>query len=223
MRIYLKLTRNTELVPFAHQHLLTGILHKWFGQNDFHDDISLYSFSQLQNGKLARHKKDTYLDFPDGSEWFISSWNDKLIQMLIRGIQQNPEFIYGMRVEEVIIREIPDLSQKTEFYLASPVFIKRDVNDLSKFYYYTDQESADFMKETLKHKMAIAGLDEDETLNISFHENYNKASIRNIVYKGINNKCSWCPVIIKAKPETKAFAWEVGVGNSTGIGFGALK
>jgi CRISPR/Cas system endoribonuclease Cas6 (RAMP superfamily) len=34
---------------------------------------------------------------------------------------------------------------------------------------------------------------------------------------------NWCPIIIKGKPETKLFAWNVGLGNSTGIGFGAIK
>jgi CRISPR/Cas system endoribonuclease Cas6 (RAMP superfamily) len=29
-------------------------------------------------------------------------------------------------------------------------------------------------------------------------------------------------VIIEGKPETKLFAWDVGIGNSTGIGFGAI-
>jgi CRISPR-associated endoribonuclease Cas6 len=44
-----------------------------------------------------------------------------------------------------------------------------------------------------------------------------------IIYKGIANKANWCPVIIKGRPETKLFAWNVGLGNSTGIGFGAIK
>ena len=42
-------------------------------------------------------------------------------------------------------------------------------------------------------------------------------------YNGVENKASWCPVIVEGKPETKAFAWNVGLGNSTGIGLGAIK
>ena len=40
--------------------------------------------------------------------------------------------------------------------------------------------------------------------------------------KGIENRASICPLIIIAKPETIAFTWNVGIGNSTGIGFGAI-
>lgn len=43
-----------------------------------------------------------------------------------------------------------------------------------------------------------------------------------VTYRGIGNRANMCPVIIDGRPETKAFAWEVGIGNSTGIGFGSI-
>ena len=64
---------------------------------------------------------------------------------------------------------------------------------------------------------------QDETLEVNFDKNYEKAKTCLINYKGIKTRASICPVIIKGKPETKAFAWNVGMGNSTGIGFGAIK
>jgi CRISPR-associated endoribonuclease Cas6 len=70
--------------------------------------------------------------------------------------------------------------------------------------------------------MAEVGL-EDDTLEISFDKAYHKAGSKMVNYNGTMNKCSWCPVIIKGKPETKLFAWNVGLGNSTGIGLGAIK
>jgi CRISPR-associated endoribonuclease Cas6 len=63
----------------------------------------------------------------------------------------------------------------------------------------------------------------DDNLEIRFEKNYSKAKTKLIAYNGIKNKTNWCPVIIKGKPETKFFAWNVGLGNSTGIGFGAIK
>jgi CRISPR-associated endoribonuclease Cas6 len=63
----------------------------------------------------------------------------------------------------------------------------------------------------------------DDTIEISFDTSYINAGTKKITYKGVENKASWCPVIIKGKPETKLFAWNVGLGNSTGIGFGAIK
>ena len=59
-------------------------------------------------------------------------------------------------------------------------------------------------------------------LDISFDLTYAKKKIKFINYRGIRNKANLCPVYIKGKPETKAFAWNVGIGNSTGIGFGSI-
>lgn len=44
-----------------------------------------------------------------------------------------------------------------------------------------------------------------------------------IDYRGVKNKASWCPIRIIGNAETKLFAWNAGIGNSTGIGFGAIK
>jgi CRISPR-associated endoribonuclease Cas6 len=70
--------------------------------------------------------------------------------------------------------------------------------------------------------MKLAGL-EDDTLEIQFDRENPRATTKLINYKEIKNRTNWCPVIIKGKPETKLFAWNVGIGNSTGIGFGAIK
>ena len=63
----------------------------------------------------------------------------------------------------------------------------------------------------------------DKTLSIQFEANYPNSRTKKITYKGVQNRANWCPVIIEGKPETKLFAWNVGLGNSTGIGFGAIK
>ena len=78
------------------------------------------------------------------------------------------------------------------------------------------------MVETMQTKMKEVGIKED-SLEISFDKNYHRAGTKKITYHGIENRVSWCSVIIKGKPETKLFAWNVGIGNSTGIGFGAIK
>lgn len=46
MRIQLKISPNKEVVPFGYQHLLTGAIHKWLGENQEHGSSSFYSFSK---------------------------------------------------------------------------------------------------------------------------------------------------------------------------------
>ncbi len=211
-----------EQVPFDHQHMLTGKIHKWIGRNNIHDGISLYSFSQLQNGTKVENR----LDFPNGTSWFISFWDNQIIKILISSIRKDPELICGMKVQEIILQETPVFQNKIKFRVASPVLIKRNVNSHIKFYYYNDKEAGMFLSQTMHNKMINAGLQHDDSLKISFDLDYRPKRTKKINYKKgntvIENKCSLCPIIIQGKPETIAFAWNVGVGNSTGIGFGAL-
>lgn len=220
MRIYLKTTANDHLIPFDYQRYLVGTLHKWLGENEEHDLMSLYSFSWL-HGSVSEQKG---LNFPGGSSWFVSFYDELRVKKIVSDILKDPEMFAGMRVTDVTIEETPDLSFRELFYLGSPIFIKRTVlpEGKIKFYTFHDVQSGELMKNTLIHKMEIAGLPFDETLDISFDLAYEKRKIKYVNYRNIRNKANMCPVYIKGKPETKAFAWNVGIGNSTGIGFGAI-
>lgn len=219
MRIYFKTTGTKELVPFNYQEYIVRCIHKWIGENDIHDSISNYSFSLLNNGEATKNG----LMFKKGSSWFFSAWDNLIIKKIIDGVRTDPAFIYGMDISEVIISEDPNFNKINTFFLGSPVLIKRNIDNNVKFYYYDDRESPELLMETINNKIQKAGLKKDESLNIYFDDKYKNPKIKMLNYKGINNKASFCPVIIEAKPETKAFIWNVGLGNSTGIGFGSIK
>lgn len=220
MRIHLRTTANTQIVPFNYQQKLVGTIHKWLGKNELHDIMSLYSFSWLHNGKQI----EKGFDFPNGAYWFISFYDNKKLKIIINEIRNFPEIFNGMSVTDISIEETPDFNSKEIFSLGSPIFLKRSFpGDLkNKHYTFEDPESNNLMKETLLHKMHMAGLPTDETLEIGFDLTYEKKKIKYINYHNIRNKASLCPIYIKGTPETKAFAWNVGIGNSTGIGFGSI-
>ncbi|PJA95412.1 MAG: CRISPR-associated endoribonuclease Cas6, partial [Ignavibacteriales bacterium CG_4_9_14_3_um_filter_34_10] len=79
MRLHFSLTENTQTVPFDYQHFLIGAFHKWMGWNEIHDEISLYSLSWLQGGKMV---KDGF-NFPNGARWFVSFWDEEIGKQLI--------------------------------------------------------------------------------------------------------------------------------------------
>jgi CRISPR-associated endoribonuclease Cas6 len=217
MRIHLKLTKNKQPVPFEYNAILAGIFHKWINDTDIHDNLSLYSFSGLRGGGVNKGE----LDFPKGGEWFISAYNSEIVGKIIRNIKKSSELAYGMKVKEIIICETPKFSCKEKFMLATPVFIKRTINNKSIHYLYSDLNADELMTETMKKKLNVIGVS-DDSLQILFDRQYEKSKVKLISYKGIKNKVNWCPVIMHGKPETIEFAWNVGIGNSTGIGFGAL-
>lgn len=218
MRIHLKIRTANRVIPFNHQPLLTGTIHKWLGWNDEHGEISLYSFSRLEGGKSTQKG----LQFANETYLFISSHNAELIKKLIAGIQSDPTMFYDLIVSEIIIQEDPDLTERTLFQVASPILLKRRIGEKIDHIVYDDPRADDCLKETLLTKMAKAGIT-DDSFSIKFEKNYPKAGTKKVTYNGVQNRASWCPVVIEGKPETKLFAWNVGLGNSTGIGFGAIK
>jgi len=217
MRIHLSVSTPKKHLLFDHQHLLVGTIHKWLDWNEEHGKVSLYSFSRFEGGKVTK----TGLFFENGISFFFSSHYPELIQKLISGIQTDRTMFNGLEVSEILMQQDPDLTTKELFFPGSPVFIKRKNGEKIDHILYDDPKAGSYLKETLLTKMEQAGL-KDDTLEISFDTCYRKAGSKMVNYNGIKNRASWCPVIIKGKTETKLFAWNVGLGNSTGIGFGAI-
>ena len=220
MRIRINTTPNTHPVPFNYQQKLVGTLHKWIGENALHDDISLYSFSWLQGGR----KVGDALCFELGASLFLSFHDEQVMKTIIAHVLDAPEMFCGLRVTNITLVDDPDLSECEYFHCASPIFIKRRLADgTTKQYDYNDAESGTLMTETLRAKMRKAGLPDDDTLDIQFDRTYAKKRTKLVHYHNIGNKASICPVLIKGRPETKLFAWNVGIGSCTGIGFGAIQ
>lgn len=218
MRIHFKCTANTVTVPFDYQQKLVGVLHAWLGTNELHNKISLYSFSWLQG---SRRYKDG-LTFPVGATWFISFHEEEYVKTIVQSVMDQPDMFCGMRVKDILIQETPDLSSKEHFFLGSPVFVKRFDNGKYKHYTYEDENVGELMTETLKHKMRIAGLPDDPSLNIAFDLSYPNKKVKLVSIHGVNNRCSMCPLIIQGTAATKAFAWNCGVGSLSGCGCGSI-
>lgn len=218
MRIHLKIYSGNIIIPFNHQHLLVGTIHKWLGWNDLHGNVALFSFSRIEKGKPLKDG----LQLEKYSSMFISAFDNEVIKLLINGIQKDKTMFNDLSVSEIVIQEDPDFSDRDSFYTGSPILIKRPVGEKTKHFLYNDKQSNELLKETLITKMKHLGI-EDDSLEIYFDQNYSNPKTMLIDYKGISNRANWCSVIIKGKPETKLFAWNVGLGNSTGIGFGAIK
>ena len=182
----------------------------------------LYSFSWLLGGVMV--DKKGYV-FPNGAELLISFHEDQHLKKIIDSILLDPEIFYGLCVKDITIVGSPVFTEEPQrFFLASPIFIKRRIEEIMgyKYYFYDDQESNQLMTETLKHKMREAGLPEDDTLRVEFDISYSKKKKKMVTIHGIKSIANMCPVIIHGTQTSKRFAWVVGLGNGTGSGYGAL-
>lgn len=219
MRIYLKLNTSKGIIPFNYQSYLTGAIHKWLGsENELHGQASLYCFSWLLNVDVRKEGLITKAD----SYFFISAYDASVIKRIVKGIREDALVCFDIFVSEIEIVDDPKFSLKQIFQTASPVFIKRRFDNKEKHISYDDPDSGNYLTETLQKKLKLADLPVDG-VQVSFVKSYPSAKTKIISYKTIGNKVNVCPVIIEGTPEQIAFAWNVGVGNSTGIGFGALK
>lgn len=218
MRIHIKIEGSRQVIPYDHQPFLVGTIHKWMGRNDEHGNLSLYSFSRIEGCKATTEG----LLFDGIASFFFSAHNPEIIKKLVNGIMSDRDMFNNLEVKEVILQKDPDLTVKEIFIPASPVLVKRRSGARVDHIVWDNPESGIFLKETLLTKMNKAGI-RDDTLEIRFDTSYKKAGTKLVKYNGINNRANWCPVIIRGKPETKLFAWNVGLGNSTGIGFGAVR
>ncbi len=217
MRLHFDLTPNTQTVPFDYQHHLVGAFHKWMGLNDIHNTISLYSLGWLKGGEMVKNG----LEFKNGSRIFISFWDEEIGKQLIFNATRNPEVFNGMFVSDITIQENPIFSSRENFNVSSPILIRKyDENRKATHLTYEMEESDHYLTETLLRKLKSAGL--SCQANVRFLRNHPNAKTKLVRIKEINNRASMCPVIIEGDTEAIQFAWNVGVGHSTGSGFGAL-
>lgn len=224
MRIQLKLSPNTQPVPFNHLHELTKRLHRWLGpENELHEGLSLYSFGWLKGGERIGNG----LWFPQGASWNISFHDSKQGIQVAKGILADRNAFFGMKVDKALEMPYPTFHEKQIFLVDGAVVARRIRDDRSKEYLLFDNPEADaVITRVLRKKMLVAGftIQEIELTTARFQRDYGgKPRVKKLTIKGVDHKGSSCPIIIEGSLASTRFAWLVGIGELTGSGFGALQ
>lgn len=221
MRLHLYL-EATKVVPFDYLPELKSAFHRWAGHSEaLHEGLSLYSYSWLHGGRAGRGG----IHFAEGASWFISAPDRELIHQLVSGVVRAPDIGLGLRVRDVRLQETPEFAAGEQpLRVASPVFIKHEAtrgkpaDHLLPGHALADE----LLTTTLHHKLRQAGLD-DAGAAVRFDPAHMAAAKSKLFkYKQVQCRGSICPVLVSGSAEQIQFAWEVGVGHSTGIGCGAL-
>ncbi|MBF9222192.1 CRISPR-associated endoribonuclease Cas6 [Hymenobacter ruricola] len=224
MRLHLYL-ESPERVPFDYLPTLVGAFNRWAGHDARrHDGLSLYSLAWLRGGQAGRGG----IHFREGASWFISAPDSDLIHQLVSGVVREPDLGLGLRVRDVRMQRAPEFTAGEQpFRVASPVFIKHlppgaqlgaPADHLLPGHPLADE----LLTATLRRKLRQAGLD-DTAAAVRFDPAHlATAKTKLFRYKQVQCRGSICPVLVSGSAEQIQFAWEVGVGDSTGIGCGAL-
>lgn len=219
MRLQLRLSPNTESVPFDHLHRLTGTLHKWIGKNDVHDGLSLYSFGWLRDARVHRGA----LDFRGGTSWTVSFADPTLGKRVLSGLMADPSVAFGMSVEKAQVAEMPDFDSGHRFLVDGAVLTRENRDDGGRDHLTFEDAKADgTLTRTLHHKLDEAG-HSTEGVRVRFDRDWKGAKTKVVTLKGIQYKTSVCPVIVDGPRDVVRFAWLAGVGELSGSGLGALR
>lgn len=227
MRINIQLSTTEQSVPFNYQHDIIRRLHRWLGQNNpWHETLSLYSVGGLQGGRGMAQKKS--IDFSqEGPCLNIGAWEADLMHAVMDGLYEEPDFIYGMRIEKINLLPPPrHMSAPRRFMLDSPVLLKKKRADGSMEFvtYKNPKEAERLLTSATVHKMDKAGLDAmHKSIRIYFDPEFQNPKTKNIHIKGIQNIASMCPIIAEGTDYALKFLWLTGAGSGTGAGFGALQ
>lgn len=221
MRIELNIRGNDTLIPFTHQPWLVGTIHKWLGENEWHGHTSPFSFSRLSGGRVDKEKKGLIIG--ERAKLTISAHLPDFLSKLIEGIRKDPSMFKDLVVQEIVLIEDPDLSNRELFFPLSPIFLKeRQPDGTYSHILFGDKQANALLTDNIRTKLQAAGI-EDKEATAEFVTQEQNVQVMLVEYKGIKNRVNWCPVRIQAKPESKLFLWNVGLGHSTGIGFGCIK
>ena len=219
MRLRIRLSENTDVVPFDHLAQLSGVLHKWLGPNEVHDGLSLYSFSWLSGGRAARHS----VAFPNGAGWTLSFVDAALGKRALAGIMTDPEVAFGLTVREVRIQEVPEFSAEHRFLTSSPILTRRRREDGGRDHLTFRDSAADgAMTRTFHTKLGAAGVPVDGA-TVRFDREYGGAKTKLCRFKGNAFRANACPIVAKGSQDQLRLLWLAGAGEMTGSGFGALR
>lgn len=217
MRIKVIFNANGKKIPFINQHMLNGYIHKCIGKdNKFHDGFSDYCISMLCGGKMF--DKESII-FEDKAFFTVTSSNEEFLSSVMIGIMGNPMF-NGMPLDTITPMSEKFYNGKNYFATLSPILLKRKL-DRGKYEFITG-DNADYVSElkaSIIRKLNSLSIEVPSDFDVIVESNIKKKSI---MVKNVKNVGNLHLLTIIAPREIAETIYNIGIGNSTGSGFGTI-
>lgn len=218
MRI--KLTFGATSTPFTEptQNYVNGVIHTILGKgNSYHDTFSNYSVSMLRGGKYT----DKGLVYPNGGEVYVSSPDMEFIDtFLINLIHQQGLMLRDMKLLSYEVSEIKVHSDYDIIHTLSPILLKKDNRRIT----FKDDGFIERLNEQSMAKLVKNGLTEADLKGFvikPFH--FENGQVKLPKVNNVVNPSSKVMLVVEGTPIARKTIYEMGLGNSTGCGFGAVK
>ena len=224
MRVKIKFTPNTQAVPIQNFSLMNSYIHKCIGHNNpYHDNKGSYNISSLQGGKKIYNAD--FLNFEEGGFICISALSDdlKLIDVIMKGITDNPEFGFGMRFDGIEFMQDKFINGVNNFLTLSPILLKeKQIDQKDKHWTINDSDFEDVLTQrTIKKLLRIRPDLNLKGFKITIPKR-DSNKVKHIMVKNVVNHASQCPVDITCSKEVAEIIYNIGLGQSTNSGFGCI-
>lgn len=218
----MRITLNFEptMVPFIEptQNYVNGMVHFILGENNpYHNSFSNYSVSFLIGGTLTTDG----LIFPNGGKVYISSPDNIFIETVLLGLIQKKNI--KLRDIRLMSYDVSDIKINNRYDIVktlSPILLKKG----EKRFTFKDEEFLPLLKQQCIAKLTKNGLTSTDLngFNIKpFH--FENAKVKLPKIKNVVNPSSDVMLVIEGSAKARKMIYEMGLGNSTGCGFGAIK
>ncbi len=225
MRLHFTLSPNKGPVSFDYPHFLTGAFHRWLGENEMHDGLSLYSLGWLQGGSA----RGGALHFPRGATWFVSAPDTGagagLLHRVAEAALRSPAVCCGMEVTQIEAQPTPEFGARRVFRADSPIFLRgpRTSDGLDPHVTFNDAGADELLTHVLRRKLIAAGMPEHaEEVSVGFDRGFQAPKTRLIQIQESKKRVNVCPIVAQGSPAALGFLWNVGAGHLTGCAFGSL-
>jgi CRISPR-associated endoribonuclease Cas6 len=250
LRIYLE-TEKMVRVPIDHHNQMRGVIYRLLGVSDatfaqhIHDEgygegerkLKYFTFSLLRVPRSLRRlepRTDTLAIAPGRVEWWISSPMEDFLHHEVQGLLASGQMLQvgtaSFRVTGVEAHPTPTFANSARFVCLTPIIASLPDPDGRSTARYLTHEQPEAFSEAVRHNLLrkhefLHGTPpEDTSLTLTFDPDYIAAhrttklrKIREICVRGVE-----APFTLEGSPALIQTAWECGLGEKTGCGFGMI-
>jgi CRISPR-associated endoribonuclease Cas6 len=221
MRIKVLLSGTKQELPINNQDIVNSFIHRTLGKdNKYHNQKNNYSVSPMQGGKWVEGTSN--ISFTNGGYIIISSLDNEFINNILLCVYKNKFY------EDIKVLGLEFIDEKfyngwNHFATLSP-FIIKEYKDKNTYSFIT-MNDADFELKVKNHLLLKLS---KINPNLDFSEfevkieRKQKDKVKKVLVKNVINIANQCQVSINCKKELAELIYNIGLGQSTGSGFGTV-
>lgn len=214
--------KEGDAIPFNNQHEVNGFIynHLFDRDEEIHSSFSPYSISGLQGLVTSDDSKhlvpnmEPYIQVSSNSDEITN----KVVCGVIKTINSKKKVLFGRCVTHILCEDDSKVGKNYDVVKTlSPVLLIKDGKKLT----YRDEGWETLLTEHCRKKLLKNGI-VDDTFRIEFNKPEN-IKAKNVFVGNVFNPCTSFVATVYGKPKTRKAIYSLGIGGSTGSGFGAVE